>query len=251
VNPRGLVAEVIEIVVEGVVEGGSGSAGAPEIHVDTSRVTLRTPARRSASGTPLANRVELLWLTPPERALLMRADIDAVDGLGALITPLLLRLGRGDEPGAGAASVADRRRLAVMVRGLLSAIAAERLQIDDERVTRPERLVVLAMQFVHAHLDDPELTSSLVARRLGVSLRTLQDAFRQTSAPVGEWVRLLRLERARIEIDTSPDERPLDVAALGARWGFRGRNHFARAFERRYGVRPETAREVSRVVVRN
>jgi AraC-like DNA-binding protein len=233
------VAEVIEVVVEGAVEGDSGSAGAPVIHVDTSCVTLRTPARRSASGTPLANRVELLWLTPPERALLMRADIDAVDGLGALITPLLLRLGRGDEPGAGAASVADRRRLAVMVRGLLSAIAAERLQIDDERVTRPERLVVLAMQFVHAHLDDPELTSSLVARRLGVSLRTLQDAFRHAPGSVAEWVRLLRLERARIEIDSAAAAHTLDAAAVGARWGFRGREHFARAFERYYGVRPD------------
>jgi AraC-like DNA-binding protein len=235
VTSKGLATEVVEIVVEAVSESASG----PVICVDASRVTLRMPTRPAASGTPVTNQVELLWLTPAELALLMGADIDATGGLGALISPLLLRLVRSDGTGARAAHRGDRLRIAVMVRGLLSAIAAERVPADDGRATRHETLVVLAMQLVHAHLDDSDLTSGVVARRLAVSLRTLQEAFRQTPAPVAEWIRLLRLERARIEIDSAAAGHALDLPAVGARWGFRGREHFYRAFERRYGMRPE------------
>lgn len=248
---RGLLPETVEFVVEqDAAAVAIAPGGRAVISVDVKRVTLGIPrsaptARETgASGAHFAIRIELLWLTPTERDLLTGVgDIDATEGPGAVIAPLLVTLARAY--GVADRSVeetrGERQRIAIMVRGLLSAVAAEHVVNRGQNVAPQQRLVVLAMQLVHSRLEDPELTSGMIAKQLGVSLRTLQAAFRQSPASVAEWIRLLRLERTWIEIDVSRGDALIDVSALGARWGFRGRDHFARAFERRYGVRPELA----------
>jgi AraC-like DNA-binding protein len=242
VTQGGLVTETVEIVVESDVEG-SRDGGRASIRACGARVALRIPASASAPDPASASagsrvaRVELLWLTPAETEVLEYGGaIDATQGLGAVLAPLLIRLGGAQD---------DRRRLAIMARGLLSAIAAERAVSEDHDVTARQRLAVLAMHLVHSQLEDPGLSSASIAQQLSVPLRTLQDAFRSSPASVAESIRLLRLERAWLDLHSSPGEFPLDVSALGARWGFRGRDHFVRAFERHYGVRPELARDAS------
>jgi AraC-like DNA-binding protein len=240
-----VVPETVEMVVEQDACGAPGasecSSGGAVIAVDVGRVTLYLPgapsgvSSRAASRARSAHPVDLLWLTPAESEVLSRSrDIDATRGLGAAIAPLVLRVARAD-------SAADRHRVATMVRGLLSAIAAERVLEDDGDWSSQQRLAVLAMQFVHSRLEDPELTSAMIARQLGVSLRTLQATFHRSPGPLAEWIRLLRLERTWIDIGASSADTPLDVSALGARWGFRSRDHFARAFLRHYGVHPQFA----------
>jgi AraC-like DNA-binding protein len=248
---RGLLPETVEFVVEQDAATLAGSPGGRAvISVNAGRVTLRIPPSvpmpraTGASGTHFATRIELLWLTSAEHDLLTGGgDIDAAEGPGAVIAPLLVTLACADD-GADRdvdAKRGEQQRIAIMVRGLLSALAAEHVVDGEHDVSPQQRLAVLAMQLVHSRLEDPELTSGKIARQLGVSLRTLQAAFRQSPASVAEWIRSLRLERTWIEINTSRGEASIDLSALGVRWGFRGRDHFARAFERRYGMRPELA----------
>lgn len=250
----GLVPETVELAIEPDVEGSRDGDGA-SIRVRGARVELRVPASApqsaSASAGSTVARVELLWLTPAETEVLEGAGaIDASQGLGQAITPLLIRLGGARGAPSDHGGQEGRRRLAIMVRGLLSAIAAERVVSEDDDVTARQRLAVLAMQVIHSRLEDPGLSSASIARQLSVPLRTLQDAFRSSPASVAELIRLLRLERAWLDIQASPGECPLDVSALGAKWGFRARDHFTRAFERHYGVRPELARDLSQIAVR-
>ncbi|WP_235500902.1 helix-turn-helix domain-containing protein [Agreia sp. Leaf244] len=251
----GLVAETVEVAIEPDVEG-SRNGGRASIHVRGARVALRVPGSvsgsESASGSAesTVSRVELLWLTPAETDVLQGGGaIDATRGLGAALAPLLIRLGARDAPSDGGGQE-ECCRLAIMARGLLSAIAAERAVSEDYDVTARQRLAVLAMQLIHSRLEDPGLSSASIAQQLSVPLRTLQDAFRSSPASVAESIRVLRLERAWLDLHSSPGECPLDVSALGAKWGFRGRDHFARAFERRYGVRPELARDLPQSAVR-
>ena len=244
----GLAPETIEVAIESDVEG-SRDDGRASIHVRGTRVELRLPASApepapTSAGSTVA-RVQLLWLTTAETEVLeLGGAIDATQGLGAVLAPLLMRLG-GARDASSDGGQEERRRLAIMARGLLSAIAAERAVSEDYDVTARQRLAVLAMQLIHSRLEDPGLSSASIAQQLSVPLRTLQDAFRSSPASVAESIRLLRLERAWLDLHTSPGECPLDVSALGSKWGFRGRDHFARAFERHYGVRPELARDAS------
>jgi len=242
----GLVPETVEVAIEPDVEG-SRDDGRASIHIRGARVVLRAA---SSSGSSVS-RVQVLWLTPAELHVLESGGaIDATRGLGAVLAPLMQALGAAQGVRADDARGGDRRRLAIMARGLLSAIAAERVVSEDYDVTARQRLAVLAIQLIHSQLEDPGLSSASIARQLSVPLRTLQAAFRQTAGSVAELTRLLRLERAWLDLQTSPGECPLDVSALGAKWGFRGRDHFARAFERHYGVRPELARDLSQSAVR-
>ncbi len=236
-----------------VAPGGLGLADASWVHVmgTTLRLVPRpvddTDDAPRAGARPPADAgfdTEALWLTRAERAVLEWVPLDGTRGLGAAVAAVL---GSILSPHAGASVALLRHQALVTVRGLLSAAANERIEAHAAPATPGQQLVVRAMQVVNARLDDPSLTSTAVADQLRVSLRTLQAAFRESEAALTPFIGALRLERARLEVSALQTLTRSDVAAVGARWGFRGAAHFARAYERRYGARPGAlAAEVSR-----
>jgi len=173
-------------------------------------------------------------LNASETAIVAAQPIDTSAGLGAVISGVLRQLSDGSARPTGA----ERAQIGFIVRGLLSAVAYERVEADAARLDPHDALVVRAMQVIYASLDDPLLTSRAVAARLGISVRTLQVAFGRAAQPVSETIRSLRLERARVDLMDQPDSTTAVCAAVGRRWGFHGTSHFVRAFERQYGVRP-------------
>lgn len=183
---------------------------------------------------------ELIWLTSAELAALARSPIEGSRGLGAAVAPLLAELSRN-----GSSTDFERPviRLALIVRGLLSAIAAERAEADPcgRLLSAQQRLVVLAMQVIHERLTDPELTSRSIAAVVGVSIRSLQSAFHDSRLSIVGVIRALRLERARVDIEGIPAGGSISPTSMGLRLGFRDRAAFARAFAGRYGVLPSEA----------
>ncbi|MFE1437062.1 helix-turn-helix domain-containing protein [Streptomyces griseoaurantiacus] len=93
-----------------------------------------------------------------------------------------------------------------------------------------------AMELADEYLAEPDLSPSLLARRLNVSVRTLHRAFATAEEPVAAYVRRRRLEQARRELLT-PWDRP-SIAEAAARWHFADSSHFARAFKKQYGEAP-------------
>lgn len=93
-----------------------------------------------------------------------------------------------------------------------------------------------AIRLMEAHVDQP-LTVAAIARRTGVTARTLELIFgRSIGETPGAYYLRLRLNAARrLVLDTA-----LPMADIAARTGFAGAAAFSRAFSRTFG-RPPTA----------
>ncbi|SDQ65972.1 AraC family transcriptional regulator [Quadrisphaera sp. DSM 44207] len=88
----------------------------------------------------------------------------------------------------------------------------------------------------HAHLP---LQLSEIAAAAGTSVRALQYGFRQHlgTTPLG-YLRRVRLELAREDLQRADPTRGDTVAAIAARWGFANPGRFATAYRAAYGVLP-------------
>ncbi|WP_217552847.1 helix-turn-helix domain-containing protein [Streptomyces sp. GbtcB6] len=124
------------------------------------------------------------------------------------------------------------------------AKAVARRRIDDAEPQLVPALVQAAKDLADNHLADPELSGTMLARELNVSVRNLQRAFAATGEPVTAYIRRRRLEEARLAL-TAPSGR-LSVSELAAHWQFADSSHFIRAFKKHYGRTPtEYARSVA------
>ncbi|MFF7651594.1 helix-turn-helix domain-containing protein [Streptomyces sp. NPDC007983] len=123
------------------------------------------------------------------------------------------------------------------VRGTLielaKAVAMRRF--DDVEPLLTPALAQAAKDFADRHLADPELSPTMLARELNVSVRTLQRAFAATGESVTAYIRHRRLEEARLAL-TAPSG--LSISELAAHWHFADSSHFNRAFKKRYGQTP-------------
>ncbi|MCF2528706.1 AraC family transcriptional regulator [Yinghuangia soli] len=93
------------------------------------------------------------------------------------------------------------------------------------------------VEAMHAAPETP-FTAASLADLAGVSIRTLQAAFRTyvNMAPMA-YLRNVRLERVHAELAASPPTRTT-VTEVAHRWGFTHLGRFAAAYGRKYGVPP-------------
>lgn len=103
------------------------------------------------------------------------------------------------------------------------------------------RAVRRAMDLCEVATDEP-LTVSAMAREAGVSVRSLQEGFRQyVGISPMQYLREVRLRNVRNEL--SAESPAGSVGQVAHRWGFTNLGRFARAYEQRFGERPsETLR---------
>jgi len=99
------------------------------------------------------------------------------------------------------------------------------------------RPVKQAIDAVHAHPEAGHTSASL-AQLTGVSVRTLQAAFRQQLgiSPMG-YVRQVRLENVHNDLRSGIGR---TVAEVAHRWGFAQLGRFATAYRAVYGVAPSS-----------
>ncbi len=97
-----------------------------------------------------------------------------------------------------------------------------------------DRRLALAIGLMERHLDNP-LPTSAIARRIGVSTRTLETIFaRAIGETPGAYALRLRLNAARrLVLDTAEP-----MAAIAARSGFASAAAFSRAFAKAFGHPP-------------
>lgn len=95
-----------------------------------------------------------------------------------------------------------------------------------------------ARDYIHAHFTErPSLAA--IAEAAGVHPATLVRAFRpHLGCSPGEYVRRLRLERAKHELLTTARS----IAAIAAEAGFYDQSHFTAAFRRQVGMTPAAFR---------
>ncbi|MFD3563569.1 helix-turn-helix domain-containing protein [Streptomyces sp. NPDC058686] len=117
---------------------------------------------------------------------------------------------------------------------LVKAVA--RGGVDDAEPQLAYALAQAAKDLAETHLADPELSGTMLARELNVSVRNLQRAFAAAGESVTAYIRQRRLEEARLAL-TAPSGRP-SVSELAAYWQFADSSHFIRAFKKHYGRTP-------------
>lgn len=103
---------------------------------------------------------------------------------------------------------------------------------------RPRRIGVV-VDAIHAH-PEQAYTVSTLARIAGVSVRALQEGFRQhVGMPPMAYLRRVRLARVH---DQLRNGEAATVAEAAYRWGFTHLGRFAAAYARVYGVAPSVTR---------
>jgi transcriptional regulator GlxA family with amidase domain len=134
------------------------------------------------------------------------------------------RLGMAVALDVASVFIYDQARAATDAQPLVSL---GRLDGFDPRLAQAVRLM-------EAHIDQP-LTVSAIARRTGVTARTLESIFRRSigESPGAYYLRLRLQAARRLVLDTR-----VAMADVAGRCGFSSSAAFSRAFSRAFGAAP-------------
>ncbi|MFH0130541.1 AraC family transcriptional regulator [Variovorax sp. VaC1] len=195
----------------------------------------------------LLSRLEALLQAPVNQPLVFNLgvplDNPALSPLVHFIDYLRLTLDAGNALQAGG-PLAEHAEEYLMSCLLMSAgHNHSRALAGDTRRNLLPRVVRRAQEYMAAHADQP-LSLADICGEVGCSARALQLAFRQHAGqgPM-EFLRELRLDRVRAELQASPGAGVREVAQ---KYGFLHLGHFAAQYRVRFGERPSetTARRV-------
>lgn len=146
-------------------------------------------------------------------------------------------------PSPDGSQASPGRRLYDHFVGLaLSAIEPIALAAPANPPSSSEVLISHIQGSLLASLARPELNSSWVAERFGLSLRQVQRLFRTRGTTVAKWVLEQRLQRcAEALVDPAMTEQ--SIGDIAHDWGFNDLSYFSRSFSRRYGCQPKQFRK--------
>lgn len=94
-----------------------------------------------------------------------------------------------------------------------------------------------ARAFISNNLANPNLSPSMVANHLGISIRYLHKLFEQEGLSVASFIRDRRLESCRRDLGDA-DQSHRTVLDIALNWGFNNAAHFSRIFKNQYEVSP-------------
>jgi AraC-like DNA-binding protein len=93
--------------------------------------------------------------------------------------------------------------------------------------------------WIQERLTDPDLSTSMIANRLDLPVRTIQDIFARMGTTPTQYILRHRLERARSMLI---DHAGRSVTDIAFEVGFNDSNYFSRAFKKRFDVTPSMLR---------
>ena len=124
---------------------------------------------------------------------------------------------------------------AAIVDSLVTLIKPAVLKSVNDTDPR-DRVFRNASEFVKANISQPELNADVIARSIGVSVRSLYRAFSQRSTTLSEFIKTQRLDMCAEDIRAHRGKLNLTEAAY--RHGFCSSSYFSTAFKQRFGMRP-------------
>ena len=127
-----------------------------------------------------------------------------------------------------------------LVRALLTThIDATELGRDAMHATLQLRII----EYLRAHLHEPNLCAAQVASEHHISVRQLYKVLAAAQIGLGDWIRTERLEACRRDL-AEPVAQTASIAAIARRWGFADPSSFARMFRTAYGMSPREWRDL-------
>ena len=112
-------------------------------------------------------------------------------------------------------------------------------QSDRSSLATAHRIRIV--NYIEAHLGDPDLTPMRVAHACKMTARYLHHLFSQESETVARYILRRRLEECSRAL-TVQSQRGRTVTAIAFDYGFNSPTHFGRVFRARYGVTPRDFR---------
>jgi len=168
-----------------------------------------------------------LRLPPAAVEQVLVTPVSSAQSTGSLVAPFLRRLVANlEQPGEPVDC-----RLADNVLDLVATLFGERtgvLPTDPATVRRS--LLLTVHGWIEAHLADPDLGPSTIARANHISVRYLHRLFHDQGTSVARWVRERRLANCRRDLE-DPALAQRGVQAIARRWGFEDPAHFSKIFK--------------------
>jgi AraC-like DNA-binding protein len=182
---------------------------------------------------------ELLRIPTARLTRLTARRFNGREGMGALLAPFLVELGRQMAKEGPAPSI----RLADAVFDMLEASFSEQLACErpQGRSQVQYDLMLRAFAYIERNLSDPSLDGTAIARAHHISTRQLQRLFESDGHTVTEWIRNRRVEHCRKEL-ANAEFAAVPVSVIGARWGLVNAAQFSRLFKAAHGRSPREYR---------
>ena len=167
----------------------------------------------------------------------MATQVPGDRGVGALIAPFLHSLtvhARGLAPDASA-------RIATTLLELLATALSDRTAVGGQLKAPGAVHMGRARRYINDHIADPDLSPTVIAQALGISVRYLHAIFRAEDTTPSHWILRQRIHMAA-RLLADPGRAGRRVTDIAYAVGFKDASHFTRAFKSRYGVSPREYR---------
>ncbi len=132
-------------------------------------------------------------------------------------------------------------RLADSVCNLLAAAFLESADGPSDESTTQTRWRLRLGRFVDAHLRDPNLTPTQIARHFRISPRYVHKLYACEAESLGKYILRRRLEECHRALGDRA-QAAKTISAIAFEWGFNNTTHFARVFRERFGHAPSERR---------
>ena len=117
-------------------------------------------------------------------------------------------------------------------------------QAQSDRSSLASAHRIRIVNYIEAHLGDPDLTPMRVADSCKMTPRYLHHLFSHESETVARYILRRRLDECSRAL-TIASQRERTVTAIALDYGFNSPTHFGRVFRARYGMTPREFRQVN------
>lgn len=125
-----------------------------------------------------------------------------------------------------------------LVRTMIGADLQQAIPVANPLHTLLQRI----RDFIDLNLDRPDLTVTMIARRMGCSVRYVYRAFEVECLTPSDYIWDLRVQKAAEQLREAGGYAG-EIAEIAFALGFSSSAHFSRAFRHRYGVSPSQWRK--------
>ncbi len=132
-------------------------------------------------------------------------------------------------------------RIGVAILELIGAAYSDLPQAVADRSSLGTAHRIRIINYIEAHLNDPDLTPTRVAEACRMTARYLHHLFSDQDETVARYILRRRLEVCSRALQ-SPAQRGRTVAAIAFDCGFNSPTHFGRVFRAKYNVTPRECR---------
>jgi AraC-like DNA-binding protein len=175
-------------------------------------------------------------LASPE--CLVAIPMSGATGLSGLLSGFLRNLWREYQTGLDPTAAG---RVAGTILDLVSSAYSVSPQARADRSSLAAAHLVRILNYIEAHLTDPDLTPTQIADACRMTTRYLHHLFSEENETVSRYILRRRLEACARAL-SCPAQRGRTVTSIAFDYGFNSPTHFGRVFRSRFGMTPREYR---------